>query len=95
MSFQLIPLTVSLEVEGQSDAPDVGRFSGTVIAVGMRDTDPISTPAEQENVGGDHTEGLSGFGSTYFLIGDADKPAPVWVSKAEVTSHRITESPSA
>lgn len=86
MAFQLISVEAPLTVEGQSEAEDVGEFSGRVIAIGMQDTDPISA-ATPESEATDSTEGLSGWGTTYFLVADDSKPAPVWVEKQDISKH--------
>lgn len=93
MAFQLIPVTSVLEVEGSADS--IGDFRGRVVAIAMRDTDPVAStvletdrPAEESD-GTPETEGLSGWGSTYFLVADVEKPAPVWVAKADVDKHAV------
>src|SRR4051794_32480174 len=99
MPFQLIAVTHSLWVEGSSEYSEVGDFAGWVIAIGMRDTDPVAaTPAESGISDEDartHLEGLSGFGSTHFLVSDSDKPAPIWVSKQDVQRQRVERGPLA
>ncbi|HKN93142.1 MAG TPA: hypothetical protein VJU60_02325 [Thermoleophilaceae bacterium] len=85
MAFQLIPVN-GLRVEGRSEAPDVGEFSGPVIAMGVQDSDPIAAVAPESEAA--HTrEGLDGRGTTYFLVCDESKPQPVWVAKHDVESH--------
>ena len=92
MAFQLIPVNGSLHVEGQSDAEDVGEFRGQALAIGLRDTDPVSAVnPETESSGA--SEGLFGWGTTYFLVADPDKPRPVWVSKSEIQKHRFDDQP--
>jgi hypothetical protein len=91
MPFHLVSITQKLEVEGTSDSEAVGRFSGTVIAIGLRDSDPIaSVGAEAETASGGKPEGLLGWGTTVFLVSDPDKPSPVWVSKNEIESQRLS-----
>lgn len=86
MAFQVSPLSICLHVEGESGSDAVGRFSGTVLCVAMQDTDPLAGTATE--VPGE-PEGLSGWGSTFFLVADPDKPAPVWVAKNDVSSHHV------
>jgi hypothetical protein len=87
MAFQLIPIS-GLRVEGRSEAPDVGEFGGTVIAMGVQDTDPVSAAAPEMEAA-QSQEALSGWGTTYFLVADESKPHPVWVAKHEVERHRL------
>jgi hypothetical protein len=88
MAFQLISVS-GLRVEGRSDAPDVGEFSGAVIAMGVQDTDPVAAAAPESEVA--HTrEALSGRGTTYFLVCDESKPQPVWVAKHDVEKHSFS-----
>jgi hypothetical protein len=92
MPFNLIPITQALDVEGSSELGAVGSFSGTVIAIGLRDTDPIaSVGAEAQTAGDGEPEGLLGWGTTHFLVADPEKPAPVWVGKNDIESHRLGE----
>jgi hypothetical protein len=87
MAFQLIPIS-RLRVEGRSDAPDVGEFSGAVFALGLQETDPIAAAApESEAV--PSREALSGRGTTYFLVCDERKPQPVWVAKQDIEKHSV------
>jgi hypothetical protein len=87
MAFQLIPVS-GLHVEGRSDAPGVDEFSGSVIALGVQDTDPISAAAlEVETTRS--VEGLSGWGTTYFLVCDERQPQPVWIAKHDIERHRF------
>jgi len=91
MAFHLIPVSQALEVEGTSESEAVGGFKGTVVAIGLRDSDPIAAigaEAAHEPAGGS-PEGLLGFGTTHFLVADPRKPAPVWVAKGEVQRHRL------
>jgi hypothetical protein len=87
VAFQLIPVS-GLHVQGRSEAPDVGEFNGTVIALGVQDTDPISAAAPESEAARSH-EGLSGWGTTYFLVCDESKPEPVWVAKHEIEKHSV------
>ena len=87
MAFQLIPIS-GLHVEGRSDAPDVGEFSGAVIAMGLRETDPVAAVAP-ESEAAPSLEALSGRGTTYFLVCDERKPQPVWVAKHDIEKHSV------
>lgn len=84
MFFQLISVNGSLRVEGKNAA--LGEFEGHVVAIGVRDYDPVASP-RQDRVGDAEVEGLWGWGTTHFLVCDADKPSPVWVSKDDVRRH--------
>lgn len=92
MAFHLIPVTHALEVEGHSESEAVGAFKGKVVAIGLRDSDPIAgvgAGEPSEEIGRGETEGLLGWGTTHFLVADPDKPAPVWVAKSDVDSHKL------
>ncbi len=96
MLFELIPATDRIYVEGQSESPAVGTFRGVVLAIGLRGSDPVAAAAPEEGASQSETEGLLGWGTTYFLVADTGKPAPIWVEKGDITSHRIADSePSA
>ena len=69
----------------------MGDFAGPVLAVGVRDTDPVASVTAEQPAGDQNAEGLAGWGSTYFLVADADKPAPVWVAKGDVSSHWLED----
>ena len=84
--FQLTTVTCRLRVEGHVPSDDVGEFSGLVLAVAMQDTDPVAQPAVQH---AGRAEGISGWGSTFFLVADPSKPAPVWVAKRDVHRHHV------
>ena len=84
--FQLTPISCRLRVEGRVASDDVGEFSGMVLAVAMQDTDPVAA-STVEDAG--HAEGISGWGSTFFLVADPSKPAPVWVAKSDVERHEV------
>ena len=86
MAFQVAPLAQALHVEGRSE--QVGEFSGLAIAVGVQDTDPIVATGDTPTA---EAEGLEGWGRTYFLVADPDKPAPVWVAKSDVEQHRAAD----
>ena len=86
MFFQLIPVHGSLWVEG--DSPALGDFRGQVLAMGVRDYDPVASPRRDRAGDGDGpVEGLWGWGTTHFLVCDQDKPSPVWVAKEDVRRH--------
>jgi hypothetical protein len=87
MAFQLSPVSSRLNVKGVGPS-GVGEFAGRVLLIAMQDTDPIAAP-EPGETGNGSTEGLSGWGSTYFLVADPDKPSPVWVSKNDISEHRV------
>jgi len=86
VGFQVAPLGQPLHVEGRSE--QVGEFSGLALAFGVQDTDPIVASGDAPVA---EAEGLEGFGRTYFLVADPDKPAPVWVAKSDVERHRCTD----
>ncbi|MBA3421560.1 MAG: hypothetical protein H0U12_06645 [Thermoleophilaceae bacterium] len=88
MAFELIPVADELWVAGQSGGDEIGEFNGKVIAIAMRDTDPLSA-SQPEDASTGHTEGLLGWGTTYFLVCDSNQGSPVWVAKESVTSHRL------
>jgi hypothetical protein len=88
MAFQLIPIC-GLRVEGRSEAPDVGEFSGAVIAMGLQETDPVAAAAP-ESEAAPSLEALSGRGTTYFLVCDESKPQPVWVAKHDIERHSVS-----
>ena len=88
MAFELIPVTQELWVEGESVGDEVGEFSGNVIAIALRDTDPLSA-AVPEEASTQSTEGLLGWGTTYFLVADPDRKQPVWVEKESITSQKV------
>jgi hypothetical protein len=90
--FQLIPASGELWVEGSSEAATVGRFAGQVVAIGLQEYDPIAAPGGARPDPGHEPEGLAGWGTTHFLVCDEDKPAPVWVTKSDVDSHRYSPS---
>jgi hypothetical protein len=90
--FNLIPISQALHVEGTSEAKAVGSFSGRVIAVGLRDSDPIASVGSEVQTASDgEPEGLLGWGTTHFLVADSEKPAPVWVAKSDIESHRVEQ----
>lgn len=93
MFFQLIPVNGSLWVEGHSDVATIGEFSGHVLAVGVRDYDPVASPPSDRPTDAPDTEGLLGWGNTYFLVCDPDKPAPVWVAKVDLSGHAYDAAP--
>lgn len=88
MAFELIPLTQELWIEGQSEGDEIGEFRGQAIAIALRDTDPLSA-SQPEDAASGATEGLLGWGTTYFLVCDPDRDQPVWVAKESVTSQRV------
>jgi hypothetical protein len=90
MAFELVRAPDGLWLEGHSGGDEIGDFSGRAIAIAMRDTDPLSA-AQPEEASTQTTEGLLGWGTTYFLICDQDRPAPVWVAKESVQSHRFED----
>ena len=88
MAFELIPISHELWVEGQSDGDEIGEFSGQVIAIALRDTDPLSASVPEDAASG-ATEGLHGWGTTYFLVCDPDRDQPVWVEKESINSQKV------
>lgn len=92
MDFQMIAVSERVEVEGHSDLEAVGDFSGRVIAVAFRGSDPVAEPLSGSDPGvDDHAspEGLGGFGTTHFLVCDKNHPAPFWVAKDDVEKTSI------
>jgi hypothetical protein len=87
--FELIPVSSDLHVEGVSDAPGVGEFRGPVLAIGLRGSDPVAAAATAEGEREAEQEGFLGWGTTYFLVADPGKPAPVWVAKHDITAQRL------
>ena len=45
--FTMIPLQHTLRVDGHSDAEAVGAFSGVVLAVGLRASDPVGATSPE------------------------------------------------
>ena len=90
MAFELVTPPAGLWLEGRSDGDEIGDFKGHVIAIALRDTDPLSA-AEPQEASTQTTEGLLGWGTTYFLVCDPDRDAPVWVAKESITSHRFED----
>lgn len=88
MAFQLATVSCPLRVQGRVPSDDVGEFSGMVLAVAMQDTDPVASTAMQREDAG-RAEGIAGWGSTFFLVADPSKPAPVWVAKHDVRSQQL------
>ena len=88
MAFELIPVTRELWVEGKTEGDEIGDFRGSVIAIALRDTDPLSAPRAEDATTG-ATEGLLGWGTTYFLVCDPDRDRPVWVEKEGITSQKV------
>jgi hypothetical protein len=88
MEHSLVAMTQPLEVTGRSEADAVGEFSGRVVAMALRGGDPVAE-AVPERQGTGEAEGLLGWGVTYFLVCDPNKPAPVWVAKGDVDEHRL------
>ena len=88
MAFEFIPAPTGLWLEGTSEGDEIGEYRGHAIAIALRDTDPLSA-AQPEDAASGTTEGLLGWGTTYFLICDPDRERPVWIAKESVTSHRF------
>jgi hypothetical protein len=88
VAFELIPVTHELWVEGQSEGDEIGGFRGSVIAIALRDTDPLSASVP-EDATSQSTEGLLGWGTTYFLVADPEREQPVWVEKESITSQKV------
>jgi hypothetical protein len=72
--LQIVPVTADLVVEGRDDARAVGRFRGKVIAIAIDDGD---------------AEAGAPPATTWLLVADDDKPAPVWVAHGDVTGQRL------
>jgi hypothetical protein len=88
MAFELIPITEELWVEGRSEGDEIGDYRGKVIAIALRDTDPLSA-SKPEDAATAATEGLLGWGTTYFLVVDPDRDQPVWVVKESITGQQV------
>ena len=88
MAFELVRAPDGLWLEGRSEGDEIGDYKGQAIAIALRDTDPLSA-AQPEEASTGTTEGLLGWGTTYFLVCDPDRNAPVWVAKESITSHRL------
>ena len=88
MAFSLVRAPDGLWLEGHSGGDEIGDYRGWAIAIAMRDTDPLSA-AQPEDATTQTTEGLLGWGTTYFLVCDPDREAPVWVAKESISSHRV------
>jgi hypothetical protein len=89
--FHLIPVTQALHVEGSALSEGIGSFKGYVIALAVRGLDPVAAP-EPSGDGPDQTEGLLGWGTTHMLVADPERAAPIWVSKDELTAHRLDDT---
>jgi hypothetical protein len=85
--FHLIQPPEPLYVEGAAEN-GVGDFRGEVIAIGLKETDPIAASSEGRPL---EQEGLTGWGTTCFLVADERKPAPIWVKKEDVLRHSIAD----
>ncbi len=93
MDFQMIPVAERIDVEGHSDRDAVGDFSGRVLAVAFQGGDPVGDPVgDLSKTDASETaqpEGLGGWGTTYFLVADAEHPAPIWVPKDDITKTQL------
>ncbi len=63
MAFELIPVTQELWVVGKTEGDEIGDFRGSVIAIALRDTDPLSA-SQPGDAATAATEGLLGWGTT-------------------------------
>jgi hypothetical protein len=72
--LQLIGVTVELVVEG--DGEDGGGIRGRVLAIAL-DDQPGRDGAEPSAE------------STWLLVADDRRPAPVWVAQHAVSAHRV------
>ena len=72
--MQVIGVGADLVVEGTDDGGGVGRFRGRVIALAV-DQDAGPGPPDPA--------------TTWLLVADDDKPAPVWVAQHTVTGQRL------
>jgi hypothetical protein len=70
----LIGVSADLVVEGSDGADGVGRFRGRVIALAVHDA---AGPGPPEPA------------TTWLLVADDDRPAPVWVPQTAVTGQRL------
>jgi hypothetical protein len=71
---QVIGVGADLVVEGADEANGVGRFRGRVIALAV---DEAAGPGPPDPA------------TTWLLVADDDKPAPVWVAQHTVTGQRL------
>jgi hypothetical protein len=71
---KLIGVSADLVVEGTDEAGGVGRFRGRVIALAL-DESAASGPPDPA--------------TTWLLVADDDKPAPVWVPQDAVKGQRL------
>jgi hypothetical protein len=88
MAFELVRAPEGLWLEGSSEGDEIGDYRGWAIAIALRDTDPLSA-AQPEDASTATTEGLLGWGTTYFLVCDPDRNAPVWVAKESITNQSL------
>ena len=71
--WQLVPISAELVIEGQDDVRGVGPFRGRVLAMAL-DGVPDAGVADA---------------TTWLLVADDGKPAPVWVGLDAVASQRL------
>jgi hypothetical protein len=87
MAFELIPVTPGPLGEGEAEGDEIGEFRGSVIAIALRDTDPLSAPKPRGR-GHRRDRGAARLGH-YFLVCDPEREAPVWVEKEGITSQKV------
>jgi hypothetical protein len=71
---QIVGLTAELVVEGESERGGTGRFKGRVIAIAFEPGDGREPPEAA---------------STWMLVADDGKPAPVWVAQSDIAAQRL------
>jgi hypothetical protein len=82
-SFNVVPITRVLFVEGKANKRAGGPFSGFVLAIGWwsvedESADSLAYEAWIEGAGGEAPE-------MHYLVSDTSKPAPIWVATSKVT----------
>lgn len=89
--FHLIAMHQELYVEGDASSGSLGPFGGRVLAIAVRGIDPVAAPDPGESQQ-TQTEGLLGWGTTHMLVACPEHDAPIWVSKEDITGHRVGEA---
>jgi hypothetical protein len=73
LMWHLVPISAELVVDGQDDARGVGPFRGRVLAMALENG----------------SDGGVVDATTWLLVADDAKPAPVWVGLDAVASQRL------
>ena len=74
--WQLVGVTSEIVVEGHDKTGDAGSFRGRVLAVAIDGGSPAAGDAPDA-------------ASTWFLVADDRKDAPVWVAMRDVAAQRL------